>query len=200
MDPVSTAGNWTGTSTHAAQQHSDSTSVVRLRYQHGRTNSTQFKQFPTPHPHKPRIEPTSSPHHKRHRYRRCPTPTSCCHAEPAAAVHYKPYSYHDSPTIPSSSSGHAHTIINLPTTAMHWQKSEEKPIAPHRRGHRHARPLAKVPLLHLTHQTTETPYQILDLQGNSSVWGPRHIHCRTPLLRHTTLKRTGPHHSCRWTL
>jgi hypothetical protein len=69
-----------------------------------------------------------------------------------------------------------------------------------RRGHHHAGHLAEVPLLHLTHQTTETPHRILDLQGNSNAWGPRHIHRRTPLLGHTTLKYTGPRHSRRWTL
>jgi len=91
-----------------------------------------------------------------------------------AAVRCKPCSYHDSPTMPSSPSGHAHTIVDLPTTAMRWQKSEEKPTAPHRRGHRHAGPLAEVPLLHLTHQMIKTPHRILDLQGNSSVGASPH--------------------------
>ena len=59
-------------------------------------------------------------------------PTSRCHAELVAAFRCKPSSHDYSSTMTHSSSDHAHTITDLLTPTLRWQKSPEEPTTrPH---------------------------------------------------------------------
>ncbi|KAG2561945.1 hypothetical protein PVAP13_8KG196801, partial [Panicum virgatum] len=73
---------------------------------------------------------SSSPDNVPHQPAAAIQPTSHCYTELATAVHYKKTSHHDSSTMPPSSSDHAYMIADLPSPALRWQKSAEKPTAP----------------------------------------------------------------------
>ncbi|TKV93887.1 hypothetical protein SEVIR_9G258766v4 [Setaria viridis] len=76
-------------------------------------NANASAPTPTPHHHNQEKKPTSNPH-RQHRHpddvlRR----TSYCHAGLAATVRCKPCSYQGSSTVPPSSSGHTHMVVDL---------------------------------------------------------------------------------------